>query len=70
MIKKIDVTIDCAMCSESVTVAVDPIAYQEWKGGKSIQKAFDYLTASEREMLKSRTCQKCWDSLFGDDYDA
>lgn len=66
----IDVTIDCAMCSESVTVAVDPIAYQEWKDGKPLERAFDYLTASEREMLKSRTCQKCWDSLFGDDYDA
>jgi len=70
MIKKIDVTIDCSMCSKSVTVAVDPFAYKKWKVGKSIQDAFPDLTASEREMLKSRTCQKCWDDLFGEDYDA
>jgi hypothetical protein len=49
---------------------VEPDDYFAWKDGKLIQEAFPYLSAGQRELLISNTCEKCWEKLFGDgEYD-
>ena len=41
---------------------------ESWvSGDKYIQEALPYLTAAERELLISKTCDKCWKKMYGID---
>ena len=57
----------CPFCGEMHEVPVNEDDYWDWQDGTSVQDAFPYLTADEREMLISGICPKCWDKTFGDD---
>ena len=35
-------------------------------GDKYIQEALPYLTAAERELLISQTCDNCWQEMYDD----
>ena len=54
----------CPMCGKLHTVDVNDIDFQRWQAGVSIQNAFPYLSADEREILMTGTCSKCWNSMF------
>lgn len=57
----------CPMCGEKHEVWVNQLDYSRWeRNGVLIQDAFPYLTADEREIIKTGICGRCWDELFGD----
>ena len=61
-------TIQCQMCGMDHSILVDPNDYLSWQSGKKyIQDALAYLSAAERELLISATCDDCWKSLYGED---
>lgn len=55
----------CRKCGTTYPMMIDPDDYALWKGGVYAQQAFPYLTAGERELLISATCDDCWSKLFG-----
>jgi hypothetical protein len=55
----------CRKCQKIVEIEIDVQDFFDWSAGdKLIQDAFPYLTAGEREMLISQTCDDCWNKLF------
>lgn len=42
-------------------------AMEEYRSGELLQKAFDFLTADEREFLKTGIMPEEWNTLFGED---
>jgi hypothetical protein len=54
----------CRMCGKLVIIMVDMKDIKKWKNGQSIQNAMHYLTAAEREMIISETCDDCFNKLF------
>lgn len=60
-----DINIECAHCHKTYTFKVEQKDYVAWDSGTVlIQDAMPYLTAGERELLVSATCDTCWDRLF------
>jgi hypothetical protein len=59
----------CHMCREVYCVEVDAVGYEQWKAGELIQNALPTLSAEERELLISKTCDDCWNKLFPEDFD-
>ena len=59
----------CRMCREVYCVEVDAVGYEQWKAGALIQNALPTLSAEERELLISKTCDSCWNKLFPEDFD-
>lgn len=56
----------CPFCGQVTEVLVYEDDYYAWRyGDKLIQDAFPYLTANEREMVKTGICGACWDAMFG-----
>lgn len=64
---RIAVTLSCYCCGNNVRMNIVPSDYWDWKQGKHIQDAMPYLNAGEREMFISRTCNKCFEKMFGDE---
>jgi len=58
--------VKCWKCSKAYTIEVSADGYAEWQGGELIQDALPDLSAGERELLISSTCDPCWDELFGE----
>lgn len=57
--------IDCVHCGVSVSFPVNGADFSRWERGEAlIQEAMPYLTAGQRELLISGTCDTCWDRLF------
>ena len=55
----------CPFCGEIHEVKVDVIDWLDYESGDVlIQDAFPYLSANDREMLKTGICPKCWDEIF------
>ena len=59
-----DVT--CWRCSQVYEIVIPIDGYDKWQTGELIQDALPELSAGERELLISGTCDACWDELFGD----
>ena len=58
----------CVECGEPWAVVV----YEEdWaryaKGDGYIQDIFNYLSSTDRELLKTGICGVCWDKMFSED---
>jgi hypothetical protein len=55
----------CPFCHAEPTTPVRVYRddYDAWVGGTVMQNAMPYLTASERESLKTGMCDSCWDSM-------
>lgn len=59
----------CAVCDSRHELSIVPSDVDRWKQGELIQDAMPYLSASERELLISGTCDDCWTEMFGGDED-
>lgn len=56
--------IQCRHCNKVFCVTFDTDDYVAWKKGELIQNAFPYLSADERELIKTQTCGNCWNKMF------
>ena len=57
----------CNICKNPWIVNVNDKAYQAWRDGMYIQKAFPELSPGDRELLMSSICDPCFDKMFGDE---
>jgi len=59
---------NCPFCGKYHEVEVSEADYWSWLiHEKSVQTAFPYLNANDREILVSGICSECWDNMFGED---
>ena len=57
--------ITCDHCGAEHIVMADQDDVFAWLAGeKYIQDALGYLSAADRELLISRTCDKCWKHMY------
>lgn len=63
------IVVPCRLCNTLYHVVVDIDGYNQWKNGMVIQKALPNLSAGDRELLISQTCNTCWKEMFKDDED-
>jgi hypothetical protein len=61
------VAVPCRLCNEVADLTVNIEGFVAWQGGKLIQDALPELSADQRELLISGTCDKCWNEMFGSD---
>lgn len=62
----IKLSINCCRCGEPHIIEVDENKFNRWRtGNENIQDIFPELKASERELMISQICEKCWDEMFG-----
>lgn len=62
---KIDLSIRCNLCHCEYTVCVNKDSYKKWKNTEGfIQDLMPELSAGERELIISKTCDNCFDMLF------
>lgn len=59
----------CPICHKVTEVVVPVAGYELWQAGSYIQDAFPELSVSDREVLKTGTCDFCWDNLFPEEED-
>ena len=59
----------CRICSQQQEVIAPVAGLMAWEEGAFIQDAMPELSAGDREMLISQTCDDCWRMMFGDDED-
>jgi len=57
----------CRLCKKVHRIKFDHDDMEAWKDGAFIQDALPYLTAGERELLKTATCDDCWAAMFPDE---
>ena len=62
-------TVTCQHCGVDQTISAPVINFLAWENGELIQNALPMLTAGEREMLISQTCDDCWTKFFGEPED-
>jgi len=62
--KEVGVITSCPFCGRVNAVEVNDEDYWDWQDGMTVQVAFPYLSADEREMLISGICPTCWDKTF------
>lgn len=61
----IEVECECPFCGRSSIVIVDFDDFQRWLNKEvSIQDAFPYISAKNRERLISGICPSCWNAQF------
>lgn len=66
MIAKETINVPCRICHNTYTLLVWPEKMQAWRDGSMyIQDALPDLTAGERELLISGTCDSCFNEMFG-----
>ena len=58
------ITVVCRTCRKHYDLLVDMNDVHSWMEGTYIQDAMPYLSADERELLISHTCDACWEVLF------
>lgn len=68
--RNVNIAVQCWNCKRDFTVTCNEVHYNAWKDGELIQEVMSYLTAGERELLISNTCDDCWHKMFGEyDYE-
>lgn len=63
----VTVTKECPLCNKPNTITAPTEDYIQWLYGASIQVAFPYLSADDREGLMTGTHGPCFDAAFKDD---
>jgi hypothetical protein len=61
--------VTCRRCSTVQTITAPVANFIAWENGEYAQDALYMLTAGEREMLISQTCDSCWIELYGEPED-
>ena len=56
----------CRHCQKDHKLMVNMEDVASWQAGEYIQDAMPYLSAGERELLISGTCDDCWEKMFGE----
>lgn len=54
----------CVICKKEHELKVNEADIISWQNGQHIQSVMPYLSASERELLISGVCGKCFDEMF------
>ena len=62
--RDIKIEITCPFCEATHFVEVAERDFNKWWNGELAQRAFPYLSATEREQLISQVCPKCQESIF------
>jgi hypothetical protein len=62
--KNESIPITCEHCKDEYVIVVKAKDKKAWDEGEYIQDAFPYLTAGQRELLISQTCDDCFDKMF------
>ena len=57
----------CPLCHNYHYVEVNEDDLYAWEDGELTQKAFPYLSATEREQLISNLCPDCQKTIFGEE---
>jgi len=58
--------VQCKHCGVVYNILVNRDDIQDWLSGSGyIQDILGYLSAGERELLISGTCDNCWKLMFG-----
>lgn len=63
--RDIRLEITCPFCDTTHFVEVAERDYNAWQSGELAQRAFPYLSATEREQLISYMCPQCQEDFFG-----
>lgn len=59
------VGIECPRCHNVITIPITEEELLSWNPEEEfVQNKFPQLSPSEREMLLSGICEKCWDDLI------
>ena len=62
--------VPCKHCGITYTILADREDVKKWVAGEGyIQDVLAYLSAGERELLISGTCDNCWKNMFPEDFD-
>jgi hypothetical protein len=59
----------CPECEDTTPIRVLPSEMRQYQMGAKIQMAFENYHAEVREMIQSGIDPKCWDKIFGSEYD-
>ena len=60
--------VQCRQCGVVYNILANRDDIQDWLSGSGyIQDILGYLSAAERELLISGTCDNCWKNMFGSD---
>ena len=59
------IDIACRLCRTNYQIVAPVAAVAAWQKGEYIQDALPMLSAGERELLISNTCDNCWEEMFG-----
>lgn len=65
--RDLEILCECPFCGKVNSVMVAADDYAAYLEGMLIQDALPYLSADEREMIKTGICGGCWDNMFADD---
>ena len=58
----------CKHCFKEYAIHLNEDDYDRWNNGDCyIQDCLDYLTAGQRELLISHTCNDCWKKFYPED---
>ncbi len=60
--------VSCQLCGVKHSIFLNRQDLESWLAGEGyIQDVLHYITAAERELLISGTCDKCWNKLYPND---
>jgi hypothetical protein len=59
----------CQVCAKTTTLEISKAHLAEWKAGAFIQSVMPYLSADERELVKTAICGTCFDVIMGPEDD-
>lgn len=63
----LSLTITCMLCTSRNHIQVDPIGFRAWQNGVLIQRALPDSSEEDRELLISKLCSECFNSLQMDE---
>lgn len=66
MARTLEIKTKCFECLTNFSLMVDPVDRGRMQLGVHIQDAMPYLTAGERELIISNTCEKCFDTMMAE----
>ena len=62
----VTISIECPFCGDTHYVIVEEADFRKWQDGELVQRAFPYLSTTEREQLTSLACPNCQKDIFGE----
>jgi len=66
--KKDEFNVECKHCHKVYSIYLYEEDFDAWNNDEGyIQDLMSYLTAGERELLISNTCNDCWKKMFPTD---